>query len=148
MHLMLIYTFQISKIKRSTLSSTSRKCRKLFRLWWVKSFFSKYSKFKCDSVDQLLAQQKCCPLPASSKRCLFHWSYQSSSQGSGHHNLHYGINLFQKVAGFFWSFLFLLITESPRITMTLINVILLIWGFVQGNFGYIILRCRNTTFHF
>ena len=145
MHLMLVCTFQISKIKRPTLNSTSRKCRKLFRLWWVKSFFSKYTENS--SVIQLIN----CWLSRNVALCqqaLPHWSYQTSSQGSGHHNLHYGINLFQKVAGFFWSFLLFPITWSLRITMTSINVIFLIWGFVQGNLGYIILCCRNKTFHF
>ena len=90
-------TFQISKIKRPAPNSTSRKCRKLFRLWWVKSFFSKYTENS--SVIQLIN----CWLSRNVALCqqaLPHWSYQTSSQGSGHHNLHYGINLFQKVAGF------------------------------------------------
>ena len=107
---LLHFNFQNKKARCPLKNSTSRKCRKVFRLWWVKSFFSKYSKFKCDSVDQLLAQQKCCPLPASSKRCPFHWSYQSSSQGSsGHHNLHCGYNLFQKWQVLHHSHYFLLV---------------------------------------
>ena len=82
-------------------------------------------------------------LPSASKRCLTD-RIKAAAKAVATTTCIMGLICFKKWQGF----LVILITWSLWITMTSINVIFLIWGFVQGNLGYIILCCRNKTFHF
>ena len=77
-------------------------------------------------------------LPSASKRCLTD-RIKPAAKAVATTTCIMGLICFKKWQGF----LVILITWSLRITMTSINVIFLIWGFVQGNLGYIIMCCRD-----